>query len=300
MNGGGKRQTQPSIADLTALEAEVNAALEARDESLLPIIGRGEISIALGWPAADPQYVCKRTPPFTPAEFSRYQSLVNEYVHKLRASGQAVVDTQVVSIESGDNVVGYVVQPMLDAATLGHNVLNAATPNPDHPFLAAVADAAASTTSTCSIDAQVTNFAWDGKELTLVDVGTPFLWTASGDLRFEMKPFADMIPALTRGYVIRELTKVIARWNDPRVVAVDVVANLLREGLCEWIDPMLIAVNRRLDLDDPITLAEAQAHYKEDQKTFPTLVRLQRVERWWQEKIRRQTYDWFIWSTFDN
>lgn len=294
------QNTAPGITELAALEDEVTAALDARDDSRLFTIGRGELTIALGWPTADPQYVCKRTQLFVPEDFRRYQSLVHEYVDRLRAADQAVVDTEVIGIERDAGIVGYLVQPMLDTATLGNHVLAAAEPSPDHPLLAAVADAAARATATCSIDAQVTNFAWDGETLTLIDVGTPFLWTDSGDLRFEIKPFAKMLPAPTRGIAVRELTKVVDRWNDPRTVAVDVVANLLREGLGEWTDPMIIALNRRLEPDEPITFAEAQAHYEEDLKIFPTLVRLQGIERWWQEKVRRRTYQWFIWSTFDS
>ena len=256
--------------------------------------------MALGWPADNPEFVCKRTPPMSHAEFNRYQSLVHEYVDQLRALGQAVVDTEVVGIDHRGTVVGYLVQPMFDTKTLGENVLKAAEPSPDHPFLVAVADATARATSTCSLDAQVTNFAWDGETLTLVDVGSPFLWTDSGELRFELKPFAQMLPAPTRALAVREITKVVARWNDPRIVAVDVVSNLLREGLDEWIDPTLTALNRRLELDEPITLAEAQELYEEDQKVFPTLVKLQGIERWWQEKVRKRTYQFFIWSTFEN
>jgi len=184
-------------------------------------------------------------------------------------------------------------------ATLANNVLAAAEPNPDHPLLTAVADVVAEASPTCSVDAQVANFAWDGEKLTLVDVGTPFLWNENGDLQFDMKPFTGMVPAPVRGLAVRELTKALNRWSDPRIVAIDVVANLLRENLTTWTDPMLTALNRRLDFDEPITLAEAQGHYDEDRKIFPTLVKLQRVERWWQETIRRKTYPWFIWSTFD-
>lgn len=290
----------PTIADLTVVENDVRAALEIRDESALPIIGRGEITIALGWPAANPTHVCKRTPPLSREEFDDYESLVLEYVETLRVSGQAVVDTQVLGVPRGDEIVGYVVQPMLDSSTLGNAVLSAAKPDPDHPMLAAVAEVAARTTASCSVDAQVTNFSWDGENLTLIDVGTPFLWDSSGNLRIDITPFARMLPAPTRPLAVRELIKVVARWNHPRIVAVDVVSNLLREGLSEWTDPMLVALNRRLELEKPITLAEAEDHYKEDLKIFPTLVKLQRVERWLTEKIRRQTYEWFIWSTFDS
>jgi len=291
---------QPSVADLTALDKEVVAALEVRDETRLNVIGRGEMTLALGWPEADPHHVCKRTPPLATDEFRQYQSLVHEYVDTLRASGQAVVDTEVIGVETDAGTVGYLVQPMLDLSTLGNNVLLEADPSPDHPFLAAVAHAAANATATCSIDAQVTNFAWDGETLTLIDVGTPFLWTESGDLRLKIAPFARMLPAPTRGLAVKELTKVVERWNSPRVVAADVVSNLLREGLHDWVDPMLIALNRRLELDEPITLEEARELHEEDLKVFPTLAKLQGVERWWQEKVRKETYQWFIWSTFND
>lgn len=81
-----------------------------------------------------------------------------------------------------------------------------------------------------SIDAQVTSFSWDGSGLTLVDVGTPFLWDENGKLRFDMKPFIRMLPAPTRRLAARELTKLVTRWNDPRRVGIDIVANLYREG----------------------------------------------------------------------
>jgi len=298
--GGHMHDTPPGVAELQAIEDTVIAALEVRDETRLDVIGRGEMTLALGWPTADPRHVCKRTPPFAADEFRQYQSLVHEYVDTLRTSGQAVVDTEVIGIETSVGTVAYLVQPLLDPATLGNNVLLRAEPDPDHPFLVAVADAAAKATATCSIDAQVTNFAWDGETLTLIDVGTPFLWSTNGDLRLEIAPFARMLPAPTRGLAVRELTKVVERWNNPRVVAIDVVSNLLREGLNDWTDPMLVALNRRLNLDDPITMQDARDHYEEDLKIFPTLVRLQRVERWWREKVRKETYQWFIWSTFDD
>jgi hypothetical protein len=210
-----------------------------------------------------------------------------------------VVDTTVMATEHARGVVGYVVQPLLEPSSFGHGVLAAAEPDPDHPFLAAVADSLAAVSSTFSIDAQVTNLSWDGAEATLVDVGTPFLWTDDGRLRFDMAPFARMIPAPARALAKRDLTKTIDRWSAPRGVAVDIVANLIREGLTEWVDPMATALNRRVDLEDPITTHEAQRHYEDDRKTFPRLARLQAVERWWQETVRRRPYEWFVWTMYD-
>jgi hypothetical protein len=286
-------------AELAALEQAVSSALRARDDSTLNVVGRGEVSIALGWPTEAPRFVCKRVTVFTDSEFDRYASLVDEYVARVRGCGLHAVDTEVMATDHARGVVGYVVQPMLEPNSFGHRVLAAAEPDVDHPFLGALAESLAAVSATFSVDAQVTNLSWDGATATLVDVGTPFLWTDDGRLRFDMAPFSRMIPAPTRGLAIRDLTKTIDRWSAPRGVAVDIVANLIREGLTEWVDPMLDALNRRVDLGDPITTHEAQQHYEDDRKTFPRVARLQAVERWWQESVRRRPYEWFIWTMYD-
>lgn len=131
-----------------------------------------------------------------------------------------------------------------------------------------------------------------------MDVGTPFLWDDTGTLRFDMQPFSKMIPAHTRALAIRELTKLVTRWNDPRRVGLDVVANLHREGLTQWVAPTVTALNQHLTTGEPVTAEEARAFHEEDSKIWPLLKRLQTAERWWQTSIRRRPYDWFIHSTF--
>ncbi|MEM7273316.1 MAG: DUF6206 family protein [Actinomycetota bacterium] len=286
-------------AELRELEAIVLDALDARDDGTLNVLGYGEVSVALGWPIDTPRFVCKRTPPFAPEEFAAYRDLVEEYVASVEASGLRVADTSIVPLDRGGQLIAYLVQPMLDPATLGHRILAAADPDPEHPLLVAIAEALQVVSPTLSIDAQVTNFAWDGSTLTLVDVGTPFLWDQTGRLRFDMGPFARMIPAPTRPLAIRELTKLVTRWNDPRRVGVDIVANLYREGLDDWVAPTVDALNRGLDPAEPITDAEGRAFYEEDARIWPFLKKLQAAERWWQTSIRRRPYDWFIYSTFD-
>ncbi len=190
------------------------------------------------------------------------------------------------------------IQPLLDTTTLGQKVLGASQPDPDHPFLAALSEVVSVTNSRFSVDAQVTNFTWDGSGLTLHDVGTPFMWDDNGDSRFEFAPFARMIPAPARALATWDLKRVLERWKEPRSVALDVVANLYREGLVDWVEPAITAFNRA-GFGPPITAAEAEAIYAEDRKTFPRIVALQRAERWWQDTVRRQTYQWFVWSTYD-
>lgn len=287
-----------SPQEVSELEEIVLASLESRDDSALLVLGYGEISVALGWPITSPRFVCKRTPPFNPAEFTHYSDLVTEYIAGIEARGLAVAETSIVRRDRGPQVISYLVQPMLDPASLGHNVLRAAEPDPNHPFLAALAETLGVVSSDLSIDAQVTNFSWSGSNLTLVDVGTPFLWDPAGRLRFDMKPFVRPLPALSRPLVARQMTRLVTRWNDPRRVGLDIVANLHREGLPEWVDATVVALNRHLS-GDPVTAEEARQLYEEDVKIWPLLKKLQAVERWWQTSVRRRSYDWFIHSSFD-
>lgn len=289
-----------SEAELAELEAVVVAALEARDDATLNVLGYGEVSVALGWPIEDPRFVCKRTPPCSADEFAVYRDLVREYIGRLEASGLAVAQTSIVPLDRGGELIAYLIQPMFDPASLGHRVLTAAEPDPEHPFVVAVVEALQLVTPTLSIDAQVTNFSWDGSTLTLVDVGTPFLWDDAGQFRLDMRPFARMLPLPTRPVAIRELTKLVTRWNDPRRVGVDIVANLYREGLTQWVEPTVEALNRQLGPVEPVTADEGRAFFEEDAKIWPLLKKLQVAERWWQTSIRRRPYDWFIYSTFNS
>jgi len=288
-----------SKSELAELEALVVRSLDERSDSLLNVLGYGEVSVALGWPVDEARFVCKRTPPFTHDEFAAYEALVNEYVQRLRERGLGVVDTTLVPLERGDQIVSYLVQPKLDSVTLGHNILRSAEPDADHPFLVALGEVLEVVSPTISIDAQAPNFAWDGTDLTLVDVGTPFLWDANRSLRFDMAPFLRMLPAPTRWLATREMTKLVTRWNDPRRVGVDIVANMWREGLVEWVDPTVEALNRALSAAEPITADEAHRFYKEDLTIWPVVKKLQAIERWWQTSVRRQPYDWFIYSSFE-
>lgn len=284
--------------DLADLEAEVVSALHRRDNSGLSILGFGEISVALGHPSRDPVRVCKRTPPFTVAQFEQYRQLVDRYVADLRDVGLAVVETGVMSVPRSDKLVAYLVQPLLPAETLGHRVLAGSEPDPEHPFLTAVAASLELVSDRLSVDAQVTNWSWDGTRLTLLDVGTPFLWDGSGRFLFDMDPYLPMISAPLRGTTKNELTKMVERWREPRGVALDVVANLYREGLEQWTAPAAAALNAVLGDGRSITVNQARAVYDEDLKTWPRLTRLKRLERAWQTKVRRRHYDFFIQTTF--
>lgn len=287
----------PTQDELNDLESVVVQALATGDRSSLNIIGFGEISIALGCPSVGPRVVCKRSAPMTSAQLDHYASLVARYVDELGAEDVQVAPTTVMSVERGDVHIAYLVQPLLDASSLGHNILAAAEPSADHPFVVALAETVAVATDRLSIDAQVTNWSWADEQLTLIDVGTPFMWDHNGEPLLDASPLSRMFPAPLRGVVVKDVFKVLNRWQTPQGVGHDIVANLYREGLNAWVDPVVEALNKTVGGSSPIDSAVAHGYYIEDGKTFPRLKKMQQIERAWRTKVRRQPYDFFVQET---
>lgn len=288
----------PTADELLELESEVGRALSTGDVGTLDVIGFGEISIALGWPAGEPRVVCKRSPPFTPAQFEHYQRLVTRYIAELTTIGVTAVTTTMVPVARRDRLIGYLIQPLLPASTLADRVLRETTPSADHPLLAELGRLVAGAGPRLSVDAQVSNWAWDGRSLTLLDVGTPFLWDEPGRLQLDMTPFLSMLPAPVRPLARRDLEAMAGRWRTGRGTALDVIAGLHRLELDEWIGPMLTALNEALDPDEPLTAAEGRALFDEDLATWPRLKRLQQVQRAWRTRIMRRPYEFFIQNSF--
>ena len=95
-----------------------------------------------------------------------------------------------------------------------------------------------------------------------------------------------------------EIVDVVERWKQPRGVGADIVANLLREGLDEWVEPMIEALADIIP-GARVTRAEAQALLDEDLKTFPKIAKLKKVQRAFCTRVQRKPYDFFVNSTYD-
>ena len=284
-----------AAADLEALEASVGTAIRTRDASQLRLLGHGEISIALGWPAEDPQYACKRLPPFDSLDaYSRYASVVEHYVDGLRHRGVRVVDTELKSLQRPDGkVVGFHIQPALPSDTIGTEVLRRSAPTPDHPLIAAVIETVIKGTGDrAGIDAQFSNWSWKDGEATLLDLTTPFVLDERDQPAFDMTPFLAALPAVVRPIVRREMIKLLPRFLTPRGTLLDLAANTVKAGLDGWVEPVLARINERVD--PPVTYAEADRVYKSDKSTFILVLRLERANRFWQERIRRRPYEFLL------
>ena len=126
-------------AELRALDAAVDAALESGDEAGLPVLGYGEISLVLAWPADAPRFACKRLPVFADrGRFDRYRRTLVDYLDAISAAGVRPVPTDLRPVERGDGTVaGFAVQPIVPAQTLATAVLAGVAPDAGHPLVEA-------------------------------------------------------------------------------------------------------------------------------------------------------------------
>lgn len=280
--------------ELAALEAEVQRALASGDRSGLDLRGFGVTSVVLAAPVDAPTVACKRVPPFKDrAAFDRYREVVLRNIDEFRDAGVDIVDTDVRLIEHGGQLVGFVVQPLLAPDTLGEEVLKRAEPSATQPLVVAMVEQVLGATTECrGLDAQVGNWAVVDGRVVYVDVTTPFLFDADGDLVMDLDVFLEAGPPILRPVYRRELPKSMTRWLEPRHALLDLVGNLYKLDLDDWVEPIIEATSGRVD--PPLTVAEAREYYDGEVKTWTMLHRVLRGYAWWQRRIRRTTPNGFV------
>lgn len=281
-------------AQLADLEAQVQEALASGDRRGLDLRGFGVTSVVLAAPVEDPVAACKRVPPFKDRPtYERYREVVLRNIAELRAAGVDVLDTDVRLVEHDGRLVGYVVQPLLPPEALGEAVLKRSTPSPDHPLVRAVVDhVVAATSDHRGLDAQVGNWAVLDDRVVYVDVTTPFLVDDDGTLAMDLDVFLQAGPPLLRPLYRRELPPSMTRWLDHRHALLDLVGNLYKLDLDDWVEPIIAAANPAVD--PPITVDEARAYYGGEVKTWSMLHRVLRGYDWWQRRVRRRAPNGFL------
>jgi hypothetical protein len=298
---GGAAAARPVAAGLPdealrGLDEDVEAALGAGDESALPILGYGEISLVLGWPPEEPRFACKRLPVFaTRSRFNSFGRTLDAYLDALRRAGIRVVETELRSVSRYDGTVaGYVVQPVLPAEDLAPAILRREDPDAGHPLVAAVVGTvAAAVTPTVGLDAQLSNWTWDGSGLTYVDVSTPLLWSDEGRPLLDLELLSRAIPWALRGALRRLVVPgIVETYRDPRKVYLDLCGNLIKERLGPWLPVFLEQVARRLDT--PLTAAEVHRYYRSDARLWAMLLGIRRLDRAWQLRVRRRPYPFLL------
>lgn len=282
-------------APLDEVESAVVHALESGDESGLRILGYGEISLVIGWPTQRPEFACKRLPPFADkAAADAYAEQFDAYMRVLAGAGVEPVPSSLHILEGQHDVTAYVVQPVLDADSLGPEVLRNCEPDPEHPLLVAIAD---SVIRTCDertgLDAQVSNWVFTEGRIRYLDVTTPMTFDPDGKPLLDLDVFLAAYPWALRGVLGRFVAPgVISAYRDPRNVMVDFTANLLKEQLSDWVPAAIAAANRVVS--PAIDSNEVTRYYRSDARLWEVMSRLRSADRWWQRKVRRRTYPFLL------
>jgi hypothetical protein len=284
---------------LRELDRLVEEALRRGEEETLPILGYGEISLVLAWPPpsrGEQRFACKRLPTFPSRErFERYRATLADYVEALEQRGIGVVPTEFRAVEQRrETIAGYVVQPILPADRLGPAVLRDATEAQAQPLIDAVASTAAGAVGPrLGLDAQLSNWVWEGERLTYIDVSTPLIWGPDDRCRLDLEVLVRPFPPPLRWPLRRFVADGIADgYRNLRGVYFDLCGNLIKERLDSWLPTFLEAANRHLDT--PLTRAEIERYYRADRRRWAVLLRLRRLDRAWQRRIRRRTYPYLL------
>jgi hypothetical protein len=281
-------------SELEELERDVVAALAAADPSRLTLLGEGEISLVLAG-GSGREWACKRLPPFVAADAAdRYAATIERYLTELDRRGIDVVDTtlrRVVGADGGD--VLYCVQPALPADALAVAVARR-DPELGGELLERIVDLVLhSVDDRFGLDAQLSNWALVDGRVVYLDVTTPLLRDGAGVSELDTDVFLASLPWLLRPVVRRFVVPgIVDRYHHPRVVVLDLAANLLRERL-DLLVPTVVETSRgRVEpaLDDD----EIRRDRRLDALTWGALQAVRRLDRTWQRRIRRRAYPFLI------
>jgi hypothetical protein len=288
--------TQPlADAELDELEGLVTRALAEGNESRLKVLGYGEISLVLAWPPESPRFACKRLPEFRDRNhFERYRHTLDDYLAALRAAGVDTVDSVLRPVGRANGVVGYVVQPVLTPHWLATSVLARSDPEREHPLVSAVVStAAAAVNPTLGLDAQLSNWHWEDGRLTYLDVTTPMLWSPHGQALLDVDLLVRPVPWLLRGAIKRFVApRILDGYRVLRSVYLDLCGNLIKQGLAHWLPSFLEEVNRHLE--QPMSVDQVHDYYRSDARLWSLLLRIRRLDRTWQRRVRGRPYPFLL------
>jgi hypothetical protein len=281
--------------ELSRLEREVDRALDLGDDSVLRVLGYGEISLVLGWPLDLPQWACKRLPLFpSVAAADDYASTLEAYLTELGRRGVQVVSTEVHRVVLGDGRVAvYCVQAALPPDELAVDIARRGGDRADRMLVEIVETVLGVVDDRVGLDAQLSNWAVTAGRLSYFDVTTPMLRRADGSEALDAGLFLASLPWLLRGPVRRfVLPGILERYHRPRTVVLDLAANLIKEHLDGRIGVVLSAAAERVD--PPLTEGEVRADYRSDARMWALLQSLRRADRIWQQRVRRRRYPFLL------
>ncbi len=285
------------VLDFASLERLVEHALASGDEAALHVLGYGEITSVLAWPAADGPWACKRLPVFDSADrLADFRAQFGQYVTTLQHHGVNVHDSRIEVVLTEAGTVAYIVQPTLAPSALGPAMLRGTSVADGRALLSAIIDHIAVVVSpTVGLDAQLANWGIVDDELVYFDISTPMLRDPTGRDLLDTELFLTSLPPFLRPVVRKFLLgSILDQFFEPRAAALDLAANLYKERLGEWVPVVFELANERLPLERALTISEAKRYYRRDMRVWGMLQTMRRLDRTWQRKVRRRPYRFLL------
>jgi hypothetical protein len=277
---------------LASLERRVTRALGSPREPVPEVLGYGEISCVLALRVDGGGVACKRLPPFPSREaFEAYRSCLEGQMDAFATHGVPVLATELHRVEgAGSAPVGYCVQPLVEPPALVPALLSHEPGRRGSELVETILERAlAYVAPTRGLDGQLSNWAVVDGDLVYLDVSTPLLRDESGRERLDVDIFLASLPWSLRGLVKRFLLRsILDPYYSPRGVTLDLLGNLIKEGLGHLL-PELLPIAARC-LGEPLDAGQVRRHYARDARTWHLLQRLRRLDRAWQWHVRRRPY----------
>ena len=279
-------------------------------ESKIParIVGYGEIS-AIFEIQADNVHVYKRLPLFDSLSAAQqYQQMYLDYCNWLVKAGLSLPDhdTRIVAVSRRPTAL-YIAQKKLPDANFGHRLIHHLD---DDSSLALIEDAiheivkiwrfnsANKPHIELAIDGQLSNWvreSGDCHALWYIDTSTP-LFSKQNVEQQDPELLLKSAPGFLR-WIIRLffLKDVMTRYYVPRLVFMDLVANLHKEQKPELIEPAIELVNANLQHNQAsLTRAEVDKYYKEDKWIWIVFLTLRRLDRFFTTRLLWKRYEFIL------
>lgn len=281
---------------LESLERTVVRSLESAEAPAPEVLGYGEISpvLALRW--AGGGVACKRLPLF-PSEtaYEAYHSCLRAQVAAFEAHGIPLLATELHRVDGPrGRPLAYCVQPLVDATMLVPAWLARDSGPGGIALVEHILNMALTYVApTRGFDGQLANWALVDDEPVYLDITTPLLRDEQGRERLDVELFLASIPWMLRGFVRGfMLRRILDPYYSPRGVTLDLLGNIIKEGLADCLPELVPLAARRLG--EPLDVEDVRRHYAADARLWHLLQRLRRLDRAWQRHVRRRPYPFLL------
>lgn len=299
---------------IQAFENQLDPAHPEAGSISAKVIGYGEMSCVLDI-GPYRNLVFKRMSGFDSVpQMQAYRAVIDDYCRILRETGIEAVETECIELTNpGGGYSLYLVQPRVPAEHLGNRRLAELSGSEFNRLIRDTLDAFVrlwtrnaerAPAERIGIDGQISNWAYaragDGFRLSYFDVGTPFIRRDAkdqldGEVHLKAMPF--FLRPIVRALFMKD---VLDRYYDFRLVLIDFLANFLKEGQAEKIDPALAVISSYLQNEamhlsiPPINRGEVEKYYKEDKFIWTIFLAFRRFDRFLTTRILRKRYNYIL------